>query len=43
MYEIVPGFVANFIAIAIVNRVVTQQDPAVIASFDQVQASLSSR
>ena len=40
MYEIVPGFIANFIAIVVVNRFRTQQDPEVIAAFDRVEAEL---
>jgi sodium/proline symporter len=41
MYEIVPGFIANFIAIAVANAFVTQKDEAILAGFDEVEAALS--
>ena len=40
MYEIVPGFIANYIAIMIVNRLVQQTDETVIKSFDDIAAEL---
>jgi len=36
MYEIVPGFVANCIAIFSVNRVVEQKDKQILKEFDEV-------
>jgi sodium/proline symporter len=42
MYEIVPGFIANFIAMAIANAFVKQQDGAILTGFDEVEAALES-
>ncbi|TVQ39096.1 MAG: sodium/proline symporter PutP [Spirochaetaceae bacterium] len=41
MYEIVPGFIANYIAIMITNRLVQQTDEAVIRDFDEIKAQLA--
>jgi sodium/proline symporter len=41
MYEIVPGFIANFIAIFIANALVKQEDEAILAGFDEVEAALT--
>jgi len=40
MYEIVPGFVANCAAIAVVNRLIRQSDKVVLQQFDEVVAQL---
>ncbi len=40
MYEIVPGFIANFVAMAAVNLLVKQADGAVLETFDEVEAAL---
>ena len=37
MYEIVPGFAANCLALTITNGVVPQNDPAVLRQFDEVR------
>jgi len=37
MYEIVPGFAANCLALTITNAVVRQNDPAVLRQFDEVR------
>jgi len=36
MYEIVPGFAANCVAVVITNRIVRQSNPAVLRQFDEV-------
>jgi len=36
MYEIVPGFIVNFAAILIMNRILPQTDPLVLRQFDEV-------
>jgi sodium/proline symporter len=36
LYEIVPGFAANFAAILIVSRILPQTDPRVLRQFDEV-------
>jgi sodium/proline symporter len=36
LYEIVPGFLANFLVILVVNRVVQQADVRVLRQFDEV-------
>lgn len=41
MYEIVPGFIANFIAMGIANAMVKQQDEAILTGFDEVETALS--
>ncbi|MBR7155958.1 MAG: sodium/proline symporter PutP [Lentisphaeria bacterium] len=41
MYEILPGFVANFIAIFIVNAIVKQDNAEIVADFDRVKAELN--
>ncbi len=41
MYEILPGFLANAIAIAVVNRIRPQQDPAVLEKFDKMKGILA--
>lgn len=41
MYEIVPGFIANYIAILITNRIVQQSDATVIEAFDAIEAELA--
>lgn len=40
MYEIVPGFVANFITIMIINMIAPQQDEKILAAFDDMKAGL---
>ena len=40
MYEIVPGFIANFIVMLIVNAVVKQDDADMDKTFDEVQAEV---
>jgi sodium/proline symporter len=42
MYEIVPGFIANFLVMAIANALVRQQDEAILTGFDEVEAALQS-
>jgi len=42
MYEIVPGFVANSMAILLVNRVAHQKNAFVLHQFDEVVAELQS-
>jgi len=41
MYEIVPGFIANFIAMAIANALVKQEDDAILSGFDEVETALT--
>ena len=41
MYEIVPGFIANFIAIVIANTLLRQDDEAILTGFDEVEAAVS--
>lgn len=41
MYEIVPGFIANFIAMVIANALVRQEDEAILTGFDEVEAAMS--
>lgn len=41
MYEIVPGFIANFIAMVIANALVRQEDQAILTGFDEVEAAMS--
>lgn len=41
MYEIVPGFIANFIAMVIANALVRQKDEAILTGFDEVEAAMS--
>jgi len=43
MYEIVPGFAANCLAIMVTNRLVRQNDPAVLRQFDQVRHEIRRR
>jgi len=43
MYEIVPGFVANCVAIAIVTRFIEQTDEMVLRQFDEVVAQMQER
>ena len=40
MYEIVPGFTANFAVILIGNRIVRQENPRVLQQFDEVVAEM---
>ncbi len=40
MYEIVPGFIANFIVILIMNKLSPQTDSVIIEEFDSVKVSL---
>lgn len=40
MYEIVPGFVANFAAIIIVNMFVSQENSEIIKEFEEVEAEV---
>ncbi|WP_421901720.1 sodium/proline symporter PutP [Maridesulfovibrio sp.] len=40
MYEIVPGFVANFLTIMAVNMFAPQQDEQILADFDKMEAIL---
>lgn len=42
MYEIVPGFIANFIAMGITNAFLRQKDDAILTGFDEVEAALQS-
>ena len=39
MYEILPGFVANFLAIMIMNQIVPQKNEEILAEFDEVVAA----
>ena len=41
MYEIVPGFIANFIAMVIANALERQEDEAILTGFDEVEAAMS--
>ncbi len=41
MYEIVPGFIANFLVIQIMNRVSPQKDSAILKQFDEMKGILS--
>jgi len=43
LYEIVPGFVANALAIVVMNRLVRQNDPRVLQQYDQVLAEVRGR
>lgn len=43
MYEIVPGFLANFLTILLVNRRVPQTDARVLAEFDQMRMLVKKR
>jgi hypothetical protein len=38
MYEIVPGMIANFLAIILLNRVFLQKDEEILKEFDEVTA-----
>lgn len=40
MYEIVPGFIANFITIWIVNMIAPQKDELILAAFDEMKLGL---
>jgi sodium/proline symporter len=40
MYELAPGFLANCITILIANRIVRQDNPAVLQGFDEVVAAV---
>ncbi|UCD53581.1 MAG: sodium/proline symporter PutP [Phycisphaerales bacterium] len=43
LYEIVPGFAANYIAILVTNRFVRQNDPTVLQQYDQVLTEVHGR
>ncbi len=40
MYEIVPGFVANFLTIMAVNMFAPQKDEQILADFNEMEAAL---
>jgi sodium/proline symporter len=40
MYEIVPGFILNFIVILIVNKISPQTDPTILTEFSQMKQSI---
>ena len=40
LYEIVPGFAANCLALTITNGIVRQSDPAVLRQFDEVRREI---
>ena len=42
MYEILPGFVANWVTIIILNRVFIQRNEAILKEFDEVIAEVKS-
>ena len=41
MYEILPGFVANWVVIVILNRVFIQKDETILKEFDEMKAELN--
>ncbi len=43
MYEIVPGFAANCLVVAIVNRFIRQSDQAILRQFDEVVTQVHRR
>jgi sodium/proline symporter len=40
MYEIVPGFIANYLVIIILNSIIPQQDTAVVREYESVMESM---
>ncbi len=40
MYEIVPGFIANYLVIIILNSIIPQQDMAVVREYESVMESM---
>jgi len=40
MYEIVPGFIANFITIFVINMVAPQKDEKILSAFDEMKLGL---
>ena len=42
MYEIVPGFIANCLAILLVNLVIGQKDQSILKEFDDVVSKIKS-
>ncbi|CCO24685.1 sodium/proline symporter PutP [Maridesulfovibrio hydrothermalis] len=40
LYEIVPGFAANFVTITVVNMIAPQKDEAILAAFDEMKVGL---
>ena len=43
MYEILPGFAANFLVMTVMDRLHPQRDPAVLAQFDAVRGAARMR